>query len=132
MTHDAPIIPILPIAPKRAAAELRDRSDDELMRLAAGGCPEAFDVLTLRYAGTLRAFCARMLGGPGRGDDVAQEVLLEIWRARHRYEGQGRFKAFLFTAARNRCLRAIKSYQAPREAVEEFAGVDVDQLDVVL
>ena len=129
MNRDAPIIPI---APKRAEAALRERGDDDLMALAAGGCAEAFDVLTLRHAGAVRAFCARMLGGPARGDDVAQEVFLEIWRARHRYEGRGRFRSFLFTAARNRCLRAIRDYQAPLEVDEPLADVDGNQLDTLL
>jgi RNA polymerase sigma-70 factor, ECF subfamily len=120
MTDGAAIIPF-PLGPQRAA-ELPPRSDDELMRLAAGGLTEAFDELVNRYARPLRAFCSRMVGSPARGDDVAQEVFVEVWRTRSRYQAQGRFRAFLFTAARNRCLRAIRD--ARRLAARAAGGCE--------
>jgi RNA polymerase sigma-70 factor (ECF subfamily) len=133
MSDGAAIIP-LPLGPKRPA-ELRARTDDELMRLAAGDLAEAYDELVHRHAGPLRAFCSRMLGNPGRGDDVAQEVFLEVWRTRARYQAQGRFRAFLFTAARNRCLRAIRD-QRPRPSPDgpeaDSSDSTASQLDALL
>jgi len=130
MSDGAAIIP-LPLGPQRAA-ELRERTDDELMRLAAGDLVEAFDELVNRHAGPLRAFCSRMLRNPARGDDVAQEVFVEIWRTRARYEPQGRFRGFLFTAARNRCLRAIRDQRLPVEPVVESLDPTASQLDALL
>jgi RNA polymerase sigma-70 factor (ECF subfamily) len=127
----AAIIP-LPVGPKRAAAELRARTDDELMRLAAGGLPEAFDELVARHAGCVRAFCSRMMGGSARGDDVAQEVFLEIWRTRTRYQPQSRFRAYLFTAARNRCLRAIRDLRPRPQPADEALDEALDAADTAL
>jgi RNA polymerase sigma-70 factor (ECF subfamily) len=123
---------IIPLGPRRVLAELHLRSDDELMLLAASGLCEAFDELVTRYQSKMRAFCSRMLKSTVRGDDVAQEVFLEIWRTRQRYQAEGRFQAFLFTAARNRCLRAIRD-QRPREPDDTVPlAAPADQLDTLL
>lgn len=97
------------LAPRRAAAELRQRTDDELMLLAAAGRLEAFSELTRRHEGPVRAFCAQMLGSRAQGDDVAQEVFLDIWRSCGRYDAQGRFRGLLFAVARNRCLKDLRA-----------------------
>jgi hypothetical protein len=119
---DAPIIPLpLPLpssqaalpALRRAASDLGARSDDELMTLAAAGVLDAFSALVGRHEGALRRFCAKLLGAGDVGDDVAQEVFLEIWRTCGRYDGRGRFGAFLFTTARDRCLNEIRARPVP-------------------
>ena len=122
--------PVIPLAPRRAAAELGERPDDDLMRLAAAGVLEAFSELVRRHERPLRAFCARLLGDCGQGDDAAQEVLLEIWRTRGRYQGQGRFRAFLFAAARNRCSKETRS-RRPAAAFDERQLVPRDQVGAV-
>ena len=53
------------------------------------------------------------MGSAAAGDDLAQEVFLDLWRARGRYRTQGRFLGFLFTLVRNRC-RSAERLQAPR------------------
>ncbi len=47
MPKETPIIQLLPLGPRRAAAELAQRSDDELMTLAAAGLVEAFSELVV-------------------------------------------------------------------------------------
>jgi RNA polymerase sigma-70 factor (ECF subfamily) len=116
MPSDAPI---LPLTPRRAVADLRARPDDELMRLAAAGMLDAFNELVRRYQDRVRRFCARMLGSATQGDDVAQELFLEIWRTRARYEEKGKLSALLFATARNRCLKAARARRS-------FAPIDGD------
>jgi RNA polymerase sigma-70 factor (ECF subfamily) len=106
---ETPIIQLLPSGPRRAATELAQRSDDELMTLAAAGLVEAFSELVRRYERPLRGLCGKILGGRAEGDDVAQEVFLELWRTCGRYQERGRFRAFLFTTARNRCLNEARA-----------------------
>jgi RNA polymerase sigma-70 factor (ECF subfamily) len=127
--------PIVPLTARRAAADLRQRTDDQLMRLAAAGMLDAFNELVRRYQDRVRRYCARMLGSTPQGDDVAQELFLEIWRTRARYEEQGQFRALLFTAARNRCLNAARARRALTELGDEAAAVAVatgDQVDAIL
>jgi RNA polymerase sigma-70 factor (ECF subfamily) len=101
---------------------LPSRTDDDLMRLAAVGVGEAFEMLVKRHQGAVRGFCARMCGGSATGDDVAQEVFVELWRSRARYEPRGRFRPYLFLIARTRCLNAIRSRRD-----EADAGADLVQ-----
>src|SRR4030095_6790898 len=96
--------------------ELGQRSDDELMALCSAGLVAAFDEILVRHQRALRAFCARMLGSQELGDDAAQEVCLQLWRTRSRYQPRDRFRSFLFTAARNRCLTELRQRRAERSA----------------
>jgi RNA polymerase sigma-70 factor (ECF subfamily) len=112
--------------------ELAARSDDELMRLAGAGVLEAFGVLVSRHERAVRAFCARILGDRGHGDDAAQEVFVEIWRTAGRYEQQGRFRAFLFAAARNRCAKELRSRRAAAALDERQLVAPGDQVDALL
>ena len=91
------------------------------MTLAAAGVVSGFREIVRRYERQVRALCTKMLGSAGAGDDVAQEVFLEIWRTCPRYEGRGEFRAFLFTAARNRCLNAGR-HRSPRTVPLEQGG----------
>ena len=113
--------PIIPLGPRRAAAELAQRSDDDLMTLAAAGVVEAFSELVRRYERPVRGLCGKILAGRAEADDVAQEVFLEIWRTRGRYDQRGRFRSFLLTAARNRCLNEARA-RATSSAADARAG----------
>ena len=106
----------------RPETALPSRSDDELMRLSSAGLDDAFTVLVRRYQRTVRGFCARYCGGPAAGDDVAQDVFVELWRTRLRYEPRGKFRAYLFLIAQTRCLNAIR-----RKRPEEELSHDIVQ-----
>jgi RNA polymerase sigma-70 factor (ECF subfamily) len=94
-------------------SSLAGRSDDELMQLAGAGVDDAFAELVRRYASQVRGYCTRTCGEAAAGDDVAQEVFLELWRTRGRFEPRGRFRAYLFTIVRTRVLNAVS--RRPRE-----------------
>jgi RNA polymerase sigma-70 factor, ECF subfamily len=96
---------------RRSAPPLVERTDDELMQLASAGVDEAFAHLVRRYQSQVRSICTRRCGAAG--DDVAQEVFVELWRTRGRYEPRGRFRAYLFTIVQTRALNAVQ--RRPRE-----------------
>jgi RNA polymerase sigma-70 factor, ECF subfamily len=133
VSKDAPVIPL---RPRPTAAVLQVRSDDELMQLAATGMLDAFEELVRRYQHPLRMFCGRMLSDGAQASDVAQEVLLEVWRASARYQAQGRFRSFLLTCARNRCLRSVRVRGKTTPLHESPAAARVvagpDQLEAIL
>jgi RNA polymerase sigma-70 factor, ECF subfamily len=121
-------------------AGLADRDDDALMSLAAGDHRPAFEVLASRYLGRLASYGAKFLGDPRAGEEVAQEVLLEVWVGRRRYRPQGRFAVFLFRLARNRCLNRMRDdgRRSPLHAASAVDRCDGEgderpgQLDVLL
>jgi RNA polymerase sigma-70 factor (ECF subfamily) len=106
----------------KAEVALSARTDDDLMRLCAAGMDDAFALLVRRHQGAVRGFCARMCGGSATGDDVAQEVFVELWRSRTRFEPRGRFRSYLFLIARTRCLNAVR-----RRRDEEDLSADLVQ-----
>ena len=130
--------PIIPIGLPRTASAVEDRPDDELMTLAAAGVLTAFGEVVRRYERQVRALCTKMLGSAGGGDDAAQEVFLELWRTCPRYDGRGQFRAFLFTAARNRCLKASRRRSPSTVPLDESGEIRSviaaapDQIDALL
>jgi RNA polymerase sigma-70 factor, ECF subfamily len=100
------------VIPLRRPA-LAERTDDELMQLASAGVSDAFSHLVRRHAEQVRSYCTRRCGGAAQGDDVAQEVFVELWRTRARYEPRGKFRSCLFTIVQTRVLNAVR--RRPRE-----------------
>jgi RNA polymerase sigma-70 factor (ECF subfamily) len=86
-------------------------TDDELMARGAAGNDDAFRILVRRWERPVFAFLDRMLGSREEAQDVAQETFLRVCRNAGRYEGNGRFKSWLFRIAGNlarTCLRRRK------------------------
>jgi RNA polymerase sigma-70 factor (ECF subfamily) len=78
----------------------------------------------------VRGFCARFCGGPAAGDDVAQEVFVELWRTRSRYEPRGKFRSYLFLIAQTRCLNAVRRKRHEEELSDDFVqpGTELEAL----
>jgi RNA polymerase sigma-70 factor (ECF subfamily) len=75
------------------------------------------------HAGPLYGYVLRLIGDPGRAEDVVQETLLRAWRHPSVLEGRP-VRAWLFTVARNLVVdqhRARKS--RPQETGDEVLSV---------
>lgn len=66
------------------------------------------------YARLVRA-AERLVGDTARAEDVAQEVMLELWRRRADLADDLRLQAYLFQATRNRALNQIRHLRIVRE-----------------
>jgi RNA polymerase sigma-70 factor (ECF subfamily) len=95
-------------APAPTPARLVDLSDEDVMLLVRGGSREAMAALAARYIGRLTSFCAKRTGDAAAGEDVVQEVLLNVWRRRAEWQPRGRVKALLYTAAHNLCKNRLR------------------------
>jgi RNA polymerase sigma-70 factor (ECF subfamily) len=120
------VVPLRPSSPP-----LTERMDDELMQLASAGVDEAFSMLVRRYQGVVRGYCARRCGNTQAGDDVAQEVFVELWRTRARYQARGRFRSYLFTIVQTRTLNAVQRYRPFEELTQDMPRPG-SELDAVL
>ena len=81
----------------------REKTDDDLMRKFQEGDVEAFEELLGRYQAPLAAFAEGLTGDPGGADDVVQETFVRVYEQRADYIPTGRFRAWIYTIARNLC-----------------------------
>lgn len=98
--------------------------DAALMCQVRDGDDDAFTRLFARWRGPLVRFTVRFVGDQARGEELAQDVLLKVYRVRERYVPSERFAAYLFRIATNHCLNELRraEHRAPR--VELDAGDD--------
>jgi RNA polymerase sigma-70 factor (ECF subfamily) len=96
------------------------------MAAAAADEPGAFERLVTVYTARVRAAVARSIRDPSSVDDLAQEVFLRLYRARHRYQPTARFETYLYRIVFNLCVnhtqhrrrRRAWSLQAPMDGDE--------------
>jgi RNA polymerase sigma-70 factor, ECF subfamily len=95
-----------------------DVSDDGLMLLAAAGDSGAFAKVVSHNERSVRRFCFGMLGNRAQADEVAQDTFMKLWENREKYQPCNKFRGFLFSIAKNRCISIIR-----RRAVVSFIGL---------
>ena len=94
-------------------------------RLAAGRFHEAFDRLVERYSVKIFHLAYSMIGNQTQAEDLAQEVLLRIWKGLPGYHGGASLSTWIYTITRNTCLTELKRRaQHPTISLDEpdFAG----------
>ena len=86
-------------APTAPAIDGRD-----LMQAVSAGVPGAFERLVTAYEPRIKAAVARHVSDRASVDDLSQEILLRLWRARERYEPSAKFETFLYRIIFNICV----------------------------
>ncbi|HEX4050415.1 MAG TPA: sigma-70 family RNA polymerase sigma factor [Steroidobacteraceae bacterium] len=114
------------------SADARVASDDKdvLELLRAGQLERAFALLLPRYEQKIYRLCHALLRDRTQAEDAAQESLVRIWRALHRYDGRAALSTWIYAITRNRCLTALGRRQRTVGAsVDTFvSGTDLAQL----
>ena len=131
MNTSAPaVVQVRPGVGTDGAPLLDDSTDDDLMRLARGGAPDAFAVLVRRHQVHVLRLAARQLGRGAAVADVAQNAFIAVYLALPRYEARGRFTAYLYRAVLNECRMARRSDRTrARVAVPlDMGGADQDRV----
>lgn len=72
------------------------------------GDREAYEDLLSRVASLVRGYVRRRVGDVAWGDDVVQECLIAIHRARHTYDPARPFAPWLYAIAQNRLIDALR------------------------
>ncbi len=96
--------------------------DARLMTQVRDGDDEAFAELFQRWRRPMVRFAVRFVGHQERGEELAQDVFLKVYRARHRYEPREAFRAYIFRVATNHCLNEVRraEYRLRPVAVEDL------------
>ena len=94
------------------SAVMKQRSNAEDQELAAqvsAGDHAAFSKLFERHKSGIYRFCLLMIGDEAIAKDVYQEVFLNFYRACRAGQVMYNVHGYLITAARTRCLNALRS-----------------------
>ncbi|HFA60327.1 MAG TPA: sigma-70 family RNA polymerase sigma factor, partial [Rhodospirillales bacterium] len=98
--------------------EERARIED-LLAVARRRDREAFGRLFDYYAPRVKAYLRRLGADPQQAEELAQEVMLTVWRRAARYDPRRATPAtWIFRIARNRRIDALRRERRPPEAEE--------------
>jgi RNA polymerase sigma-70 factor (ECF subfamily) len=109
---------------------MTEQNDDleALMRQALAGDQRAYADLLTRTARLLKPFLSRRLRFANEVDDLLQEILISIHKARHTYDGQRPYKPWAYAIAKFRLLDHLRAYYADQLRDAE----DYDELEEIL
>src|SRR5207249_11037073 len=82
--------------------------DAALMLRVKQGDMGAFTELVDKYKQPVMNLAYRMLRDAAEAEDLAQNVFIQVHRSASRYHVASKFSTWLFTIARNLCLKAIR------------------------
>jgi RNA polymerase sigma-70 factor (ECF subfamily) len=109
------------------AGDADDASAEELLCRVARGDDQAFERLYDVVAGKVLSLVRRILRDHAQSEEVAQEVLVEVWRTAARYDpARGSASAWVMTMAHRRAVDRVRSAQAATRREDVAARRDVE------
>lgn len=91
-------------------------TDRETLARLRSGDSSAFDAIFRSEYGLLVGMAERLLGERALAEEVAQEVLMELWRRRESLVIEESLRAYLIRSARNRALNQLRHERVRRDA----------------
>jgi RNA polymerase sigma-70 factor (ECF subfamily) len=90
------------------SGQIDGEADAWLVAKAKTGSIEAYEVLIRRHRDRIYRIALRMLGNPHDAEDIAQDVVIQVWTALVGFAGDSLFTTWLYRIVVNRCLNHIK------------------------
>ncbi|WP_130651187.1 ECF RNA polymerase sigma factor SigK [Egicoccus halophilus] len=94
-------------------------SVEQLLVEVARGDQQSYARLYDRVAGVVYGVIRRVVRDPAQSEEVAQEVLVEVWRTAARFDpDRGSASTWILTMAHRRAIDRVRSEQASRSRTE--------------
>jgi RNA polymerase sigma-70 factor (ECF subfamily) len=93
--------------------------DVELVVRCQAGDVDAFEMLYRQHAPRIYSLACRMAGSPQEGEDLLQEIFLQVHRKLGSFRGDATLGTWLYRLALNLCLDFVRSRQARMKAVTD-------------
>jgi len=87
----------------------KETSSEELMAKIATGDEGAFEILVDRHQGSILNIIYRYIGDRTQAKDLAQEVLIRVWKSAETYRPEAKFTTWLYRITANLCFNELKS-----------------------
>ncbi len=101
--------------------------DISLMLRVRDGDEKAFEALVERHKTRVFHLAYRFLSNATEAKDAAQEIFVKIYQARQTYEPTAKFTTWLYTIAKNTCLKALARVH-PTVSLDEEIGTGDDKV----
>jgi RNA polymerase sigma-70 factor (ECF subfamily) len=95
-----------------------DDADSWLVRKAQAGDVDAYEVLVRRHRDRIYRLALRMLGDRHDAEDIAQDVVIQVWTALAGFTGASSFTTWLYRIVVNRCLNQIRRTRSTRPMLD--------------
>jgi RNA polymerase sigma-70 factor (ECF subfamily) len=104
---------------------VKELTDPELVASLAAGEVEALRTLYQRYGALCYSLAVRILGDPGRAEDVVQDAFIRLWTHANSYDSaRGSLRTWLLTAVRHRAIDYLRG-RPGRERQEVEIGPEL-------
>jgi RNA polymerase sigma-70 factor (ECF subfamily) len=101
---------------------------EAMMRLALTGDQRAYAELLRKTSSLLRPYLARKLNFNQEVDDLLQEILISIHKARHTYDGNRPYKPWVYAIAQFR----LNDYLRAHYSDQLRHAIDLNELEEIL
>lgn len=105
---------------------MHDQDDVSRMLRVKEGDTAAFEELVERHRDRVLGLVYRYVRDRAEAEDLAQDVFLNVFKARETYRPDARFTTWLYRIATNLCLNALRSKRV-RRVVKTLAPVDGEE-----
>lgn len=106
--------------------------DRWLVDKVRAGDIDAYEVLVRRHRGRIYRIALRMMGDPHDAEDVAQDVVIQVWTALAGFTGSSTFTTWLYRIVVNRCLNKLRRQRHTRPVLDTDPSPEGGAEDMVV